>query len=302
MGSSSEHIRQRLADEVGRIDKQAPFTVALAYPSPYAAAMSSLGYQRIYRAIMEAPGMAGERAFLDDAAEGELVKQSRPLTYESRRAARRASRHGVQRGVRRSSSRAWSDAEAAGIPPLREERDERHPFILAGGPLTFSNPLPLAPFCDAIIMGEAEALVVDVLRASRDPRVDRRRSTRSRTSRTSSCRRTTARLPGVAKVRRRAPPGVGADPHARRGAVGHVPPRDGARLLARLHVLRDAPLDQRRHARRADGTILGSSRRTRGASASSARRSAITRSIVQIVNTLADEARGRASPPCGPTG
>jgi radical SAM superfamily enzyme YgiQ (UPF0313 family) len=54
--------------------------------------------------------------------------------------------------------------EAAGIPPLRSERSERHPFILAGGPLTFSNPLPLAPFCDAIVIGEGETVTVDVLR------------------------------------------------------------------------------------------------------------------------------------------
>jgi radical SAM superfamily enzyme YgiQ (UPF0313 family) len=54
--------------------------------------------------------------------------------------------------------------EAAGIPPLREERDPRHPFVLAGGPLTFSNPLPLAPFVDAMIVGEAEELIEPVLR------------------------------------------------------------------------------------------------------------------------------------------
>ena len=62
-------IRKRLADETGRIDKQAPFTVGLAYPSPYGAAMSSLGYQRIYRAIQETSGMACERIVLDDEAE-----------------------------------------------------------------------------------------------------------------------------------------------------------------------------------------------------------------------------------------
>jgi radical SAM superfamily enzyme YgiQ (UPF0313 family) len=54
--------------------------------------------------------------------------------------------------------------DAAGIPALREDRRIHHPFILAGGPLTFSNPLPLAPFCDAIVMGEGESLVIDVLR------------------------------------------------------------------------------------------------------------------------------------------
>jgi len=62
-------VRRRLADETGRISKQAPMTVALAYPSPYGAAMSSLGYQRIYRAIMETSGLACERVFLDDEAD-----------------------------------------------------------------------------------------------------------------------------------------------------------------------------------------------------------------------------------------
>jgi radical SAM superfamily enzyme YgiQ (UPF0313 family) len=164
MANLHERIRARLSDEVGRLDKQAPLTVALLYPSPYATAMSSLGYQRIYRAINEEPGLACERVVLDDEAEGKLALQSRPVSYESRR--------GLDEYPIVAASIAYEGEiagflrmlDAAGIPPLREERDDRHPFILAGGPLTFSNPLPLAPFCDAIVIGEAETLVIDVLR------------------------------------------------------------------------------------------------------------------------------------------
>jgi radical SAM superfamily enzyme YgiQ (UPF0313 family) len=159
-----ERIRERLSAEIGRIDKQAPLSIALLYPSPYAAAMSSLGYQRIYRAINETPGLACERVVLDDDAEGELTRQARPISYESRRGldefpiiAASVAYEGEIAGLLRM-------LEAAGIPALRDERDERHPFVLAGGPLTFSNPLPLAPFCDAIVIGEGEAIVVDVLR------------------------------------------------------------------------------------------------------------------------------------------
>ena len=157
-------IRERLAAEVGRIEKMAPFTVALLYPSPYAAAMSSLGYQRIYRAIMEAPGLACERVVLDDEAEGDLAAQARPITYESGRAledfpvvAASVAYEGEIGGLVRM-------LDAAGVPALAAERDERHPFVLGGGPLTFSNPLPLAPFCEAIVVGEAEAIAVAVLR------------------------------------------------------------------------------------------------------------------------------------------
>ena len=38
---------------------------------------------------------------------------------------------------------------ASRLPILREERDERHPFILAGGPLTFSNEIRALPLARA---------------------------------------------------------------------------------------------------------------------------------------------------------
>lgn len=159
-----ERIRARLADEIGRLDKQAPFTIALLYPSPYGAAMSSLGYQRIYRAFNETPGLACERIVLDDEAEGDLAVQGRPISYETRR--------GLDEFPIIAASIAYEGEiagflrmlEAAGIPALRSERTERHPWVIAGGPLTFSNPLPLAPFVDALVVGEAEEIVVDVVR------------------------------------------------------------------------------------------------------------------------------------------
>lgn len=159
-----ERIRARLADEIGRLDKQAPFTIALLYPSPYGAAMSSLGYQRIYRAINETTGLACERVVLDDEAEGDLAVQGRPISYETRR--------GLDEFPIIAASIAYEGEiagflrmlEAAGIPPLRSERTDRHPWVIAGGPLTFSNPLPLAPFVDALVVGEAEEIVVDVVR------------------------------------------------------------------------------------------------------------------------------------------
>ncbi|HEY1956286.1 MAG TPA: radical SAM protein [Polyangiaceae bacterium] len=159
-----ELVRKRLTDEVGAMRKQAPLTVALAYPSPYAAGMSSLGFQRIYRAIMEADGMACERVFLDDDAERDLRAQSRPLTYESLRPMADLPIVAFSVAYEIELAGVVAMLDAANVPALREDRDERHPFVLGGGPLTFSNPLPLAAFCDAIVMGEAEVLVLDVLR------------------------------------------------------------------------------------------------------------------------------------------
>ncbi len=161
-------IRARLYDEVGRIEKEAPYNICLAYPSPYAAGMSSLGYQRIYRAILEADGFACERAFLDDEAEGELGLQALPITYESQRPFTAFPVVAFSVAYELEIAGFLRMLEAGSIPPLRADRDDRHPYVLAGGPLTFSNPLPLAPFTDAILIGESEGLIIDVLNVLRE--------------------------------------------------------------------------------------------------------------------------------------
>ncbi len=158
-----DRVRKRLADEIGRIEKEAPYTVALLYPSPYGAGMSSLGYQRIYRAIMETPGLACERAFLDDEAEKNILTQTRPFTYESLKPLEAFPVIATSVAYELEIGGLIQMLTAANIPPRRRDRDDSHPFVLAGGPLTFSNPLPLAGFVDAIVVGEAEAITVEVL-------------------------------------------------------------------------------------------------------------------------------------------
>ena len=49
--------------------------------------------------------------------------------------------------------------DLSGIPLLRQDRTEKHPLVIAGGPLTNSNPVILAPFVDLIILGEGEDLI-----------------------------------------------------------------------------------------------------------------------------------------------
>jgi radical SAM superfamily enzyme YgiQ (UPF0313 family) len=56
--------------------------------------------------------------------------------------------------------------DLSGIPVLRGERCGQHPLIIAGGPLTNSNPLPLTPFVDLIALGEGEELIHSFLDAA----------------------------------------------------------------------------------------------------------------------------------------
>lgn len=161
---SSSIIRERLGKERGRLDAQASYAIALAYPSPYHAGMSSLGFLHIYRLIQTSGEVRCERAFLPDDAEGEVV----PLTYEGLHPLTEFPVIAMSVAYELELAGVVRLLEASGIPSLRVERTDEHPFILAGGPLTFSNPLPLGAFADAIVMGEADEIVLPVLAALRD--------------------------------------------------------------------------------------------------------------------------------------
>jgi radical SAM superfamily enzyme YgiQ (UPF0313 family) len=163
MSTFRAEIESRCRDEIGAIDKEAPEAVALLYPSPYHVGMSSLGYQTIYRAINETPGRAAHRAFLPDDVAASKASRTPVITYEALRPVADYQVIALSVAYETELAGLIEAFELSGIPSLAEERDDRHPFILAGGPLTFSNPLPLAPFVDAIVMGEADQSIHSVL-------------------------------------------------------------------------------------------------------------------------------------------
>lgn len=155
--STRRLIATRLADEVGRIDKDAPLRVALTYPSPYSVGMSSLGFQSIYREIQAMTGVCADRVFLPDNADKSEVCEE-PYSYERLLPLGEYPVIAVSVAYELELAGLVRMLDAARIAPLAAERKEDDPFILAGGPLTFSNPLPLGPFVDAIVIGEAEGL------------------------------------------------------------------------------------------------------------------------------------------------
>jgi len=57
--------------------------------------------------------------------------------------------------------------ELSNIPVFSWERDDSHPFIIAGGPCAF-NPEPLADIIDFFIIGEAEEAILEVIDIYKD--------------------------------------------------------------------------------------------------------------------------------------
>ncbi|MCA9686469.1 MAG: hypothetical protein KC457_30150, partial [Myxococcales bacterium] len=157
-------LRRRLSREHGTLGRDRPGTpMLLAYPSPYRAGMSSLGFQTLYRLLNEV-GPGCHRAFLPDAWEAQALpwppaRRLPILSYEAERPLSDYPIIGVSVAYELEIVGLIRLLEGAGVPLLAADRGPRDPIIIAGGPLTNSNPSVLLPFVDLLIAGEAEGLL-----------------------------------------------------------------------------------------------------------------------------------------------
>ena len=152
-------VRALVQAEEGTLRKPVGYPVALCYPSPYHVGMSSLGYQTIYRALNLRPDVCAERAFLPEDVDSYKRTRTPLFTLESERPVGEFAILAFSVAYELELSGFFSVLELSGVPLLREERNASHPLIVAGGPLTFSNPEPLEPFIDVLVQGEAEELI-----------------------------------------------------------------------------------------------------------------------------------------------
>ncbi|MHB1134917.1 MAG: radical SAM protein [Chloroflexota bacterium] len=161
---ATARARARLARERGTVRKDwgGRRPVALVYPNTYAVGMSSLGLQIIYRLLNEQPDFVCERAFYEaagrDGRPGESV-----LSLESQRPLGDFTTLALSVTFELDYFHVASLLRDAGLPLWATERDDRHPLVIAGGPALTANPEPLAPFCDAIVIGEAEPVLPALL-------------------------------------------------------------------------------------------------------------------------------------------
>lgn len=158
-----ERARALLSDEQGTLFGGGPLRAVMLYPSPYRVGMSSLGYQILYREVHERAEWSAERAFLPDAPEDYRKSRVPLFTLESQSMVSDAHVIGVSLAYELEVPGLLECLELARIPLRAADRTERDPLILVGGPLTFSNPLPAAPFADVVVMGEGEALIHRIL-------------------------------------------------------------------------------------------------------------------------------------------
>lgn len=130
---------------------------AFLFPDTYEVGMSHLGMRILYHIINQREDTWCERVFtpwVDMSAE--MRKHDIPLfSLESRTPIRDFDLLGITLQYEMSFTNILESLDLAGIPLRREDRTDRDPFIICGGPCAF-NPEPLAPFVDLIAIGDGE--------------------------------------------------------------------------------------------------------------------------------------------------
>ncbi len=137
----------------------------LAFPDVYEVGMSHLGTKILYDVVNVHPDLACERAFTPwPDMEAQLRAHALPLiSLETYTPLREFDVVGVSLQYELSYTNVLLNLELGGIPIRSEQRGDRDPFVLAGGP-TATHPEPLAAFVDMFLVGEAEEVLPELLR------------------------------------------------------------------------------------------------------------------------------------------
>ena len=125
---------------------------ASVYPNVYKTAMSSLGYQIIYGLVNERDDTYCERVVYPSVRSLETNSPLRDFDIIS---------FTIQ--YEQDYFNVLEILNKAEIPLRRNDRTDKDPLIIAGGPCATANPLPLSDFIDVFVIGEAEVVLNDFL-------------------------------------------------------------------------------------------------------------------------------------------
>ena len=143
--------------------------VCLGFPDIYDIGMSHLGLKILYSLINDQPDLLAERAFSPwPDMEKELRARSLPLvSLESARPLRDFDVVGLSLQFELTYTNCLQLLDLGGIPLRAADRAEDDPCVVAGGP-TATHPEPLAPFLDAVVIGDGEEAFPALIRAWAD--------------------------------------------------------------------------------------------------------------------------------------
>ncbi|HET97470.1 MAG TPA: TIGR03960 family B12-binding radical SAM protein [Desulfurivibrio alkaliphilus] len=138
--------------------------LALIFPDLYEIGMSHQGLQILYHLVNARPEWLAERAYAPDLdLEAALRQAGLPLfSLESRRPLADFDLLGITLPYELCYSNILTILDLAGLPLRAAERGDAHPLVIGGGPCAF-HPEPVADFFDAILLGDGEEALPEIL-------------------------------------------------------------------------------------------------------------------------------------------
>ena len=163
-----ERPSRYLGNEVNSIHKNlndVKLRVALAFPDLYEIGTSHFGLQILYSLLNQEEHIAAERVFAPaQDLEAQLRQRRLPLgSLESATPLNEFDIIGFSLLYELNFTNVLTILELAGIPFLTSQRDQTHPFLIAGGPCMV-NPEPVADFFDAVVIGDGEEVILEMTR------------------------------------------------------------------------------------------------------------------------------------------
>ena len=137
--------------------------ICLIFPDLYEIGMSHQGLQILYHMLNQQEGVCAHRAYAPDTdMEALLRSQGLPLlSLEAGAPLGHYDLLGITLPYELCYTNILTILDLAGLPLRAQDRDERHPLVLGGGPCAF-NPEPVADFFDAILLGDGEEAMVHI--------------------------------------------------------------------------------------------------------------------------------------------
>jgi radical SAM superfamily enzyme YgiQ (UPF0313 family) len=161
--------QELVASEEGAVRKDwgGRVTIALVYPNTYAVGMSNLGFQTIYSHLNALPNVVCERVFFPDPEDVDEYGRTGtvPFSLESHRPLTDFNLVGFSMTYEGDYINAVRMLRMAGLPLRAADRGPGDPVVMMGGVCAFSNPEPIAPFMDFVVVGEGEEVVGEIVTA-----------------------------------------------------------------------------------------------------------------------------------------
>lgn len=137
--------------------------MGLCFPDVYEVGMSHLGLKILYSIVNSRPNLYAERVFAPWPDMENVMRQmgARLSTLETGTPLLDLDIVGFSLQYELCATTVLQMLDLAGIPLRSEDRLEGIPFVIAGGPTAF-NPVPMAAFFDAFVIGDGEEAILEL--------------------------------------------------------------------------------------------------------------------------------------------